>query len=86
MLEMGHKTGLLEVETANGPARIWLGDGQPLHAESEKAQGMEAALVLVGATRGRFRFDASAKLPERKLQMSMTELLLDASRQLDERR
>ena len=84
MLEMGHKTGLLEVETEHGPARIWLGDGQPLHAETEKAQGMEAAVVLVGATRGRFRYDASAPLPERKLQVSMTELLLDASRLHDE--
>jgi pSer/pThr/pTyr-binding forkhead associated (FHA) protein len=84
MLEMGRKTGLLEVGTEQGPARIWLGDGQPLHAETEKAQGMDAATVLVGATHGRFRFDAGAALPERKLQMSMTELLLDASRQLDE--
>lgn len=84
MLEMGHKSGLLEVETDQGPARIWLGDGQPVHAETEKADGMEAAVVLVAATRGRFRFDAGAKLPERKLQASMTELLLEASRQLDE--
>jgi len=84
MLEMGHKSGLLEVETDQGPARIWLGDGQPLHAETEKADGMEAAVVLVGATRGRFRFDAGAKLPARKLDTSMTELLLEASRQIDE--
>jgi len=84
MLEMGRKTGLLEVETDAGPARLWLGDGQPLHAATEKATGMEAALVLVGATRGRFRFDASAPLPERTFATSMTELLLEASRQLDE--
>jgi len=84
MLEMGHKTGLLEVETEQGPARIWLGSGQPLHAETEKLQGMEAAITLVGATRGRFRYDASAPLPERVLQISMTELLLDASRLHDE--
>ena len=63
MLEMGHKSGLLEVETDQGPARIWLGEGQPLHAETEKADGLEAAVVLVGATRGRFRFDAGADAP-----------------------
>jgi len=84
MLELGHKTGLLEVETDQGPARIWLGDGQPFHAETEKANGMEAAVVLVGVSRGRFRFDAGAKLPERTLRASMTELLLEASRQIDE--
>ncbi len=85
MLEMGHKTGKLEVETEHGAVRIWLGDGQPLHVETEKAQGMEAAVVLVGATRGRFVYDPSAPLPERKLQLSMTELLLDASRLDDEK-
>jgi pSer/pThr/pTyr-binding forkhead associated (FHA) protein len=84
MLEMGRKTGLLEIETDAGPARLWLGDGQPLHAATEKSAGMEATLTLVSATRGRFRFDASAPLPERTLQCSMTELLLEASRQIDE--
>ena len=84
MLEMGRKSGRLEVETDVGPARIWLGDGQPMHAETEKTDGMEAAVALIGATRGRFRFDAGAVIPERKLAVSMTELLLEASRQMDE--
>jgi hypothetical protein len=55
-----------------------------VHAATEKADGLGAALVLVGASRGRFRFDANALLPERKLEISMTELLLEASRMLDE--
>lgn len=84
MLEMGHKSGVLEVTTDAGPVRMWLGDGQPLHAESEKARGMEAVLGIVGATRGAFRFEAGADPRERTLLMSMTELLLEASRQLDE--
>ncbi len=86
MLEMGHKTGLLEVETDQGPARIWVGSGEPLHAATEKAEGLDAALVLIGATRGRFHFDAGAPLPERTLEISMTELLLETSRRLDESR
>jgi len=86
MLEMGHKTGLLEVQTDAGPARIWLGDGQPLHAETEKASGLDAAIVLVGASRGRFGFDPGAEPSERTLDISMTELLLEASRQVDEGR
>ncbi len=84
MLEMGHKSGVLEVAAESGPVRIWLGDGQPLHAETEKARGMEAALDAVGASSGAFRFDAGADPRERTLLMSMTELLLEASRQLDE--
>jgi pSer/pThr/pTyr-binding forkhead associated (FHA) protein len=84
MLEMGHKSGVLEIAADAGPVRMWLGDGQPLHAETEKARGMDAALSVVGATRGAFRFEARADPRERTLLMSMTELLLEASRQLDE--
>jgi pSer/pThr/pTyr-binding forkhead associated (FHA) protein len=86
MLEMGHKSGVLEVATDAGPGRIWLGDGQPLHAATEKATGMEAALAVVGATRGAFHFAAGEDPPERSFSSSMTELLLEASRQLDESR
>lgn len=84
MLEMGHKSGVLEVAAEAGPARIWLGDGQPVHAETEKARGMEAALEVVGASRGPFQFRAGEAPPAHSLVGSMTELLLDASRQLDE--
>jgi pSer/pThr/pTyr-binding forkhead associated (FHA) protein len=84
MLEMGHKTGLLELETDQGPARFWLGSGQPLHAETEKARGRDAALELVALSRGRFRFETAAPLPERTITLAMTELLLEGSRLLDE--
>ncbi|HTO05866.1 MAG TPA: DUF4388 domain-containing protein [Myxococcota bacterium] len=84
MLEMGHKSGVLEVTADSGPVRLWLGDGQPLHAENEKARGMEAALAAVGSTRGSFRFEAGSDARERTLLMSMTEFLLEASRQIDE--
>ena len=84
MLEMGHKTGELEITADTGLVHLWLGDGQPLHAESEKARGMDAAMAIVGTTRGAFRFVANVDAPARSLEVSMTELLLEASRQLDE--
>jgi len=84
MLEMGRKSGVLEVATDAGPARVWLGEGQPVHAESEKAQGMDAAIAVVGATRGAFQFRAGENPPAHSLVGTMTELLLEASRQLDE--
>ena len=84
MLEMGHKSGVLEVATDAGPAHLWLADGQPVHAETEKARGMDAALAIVGATRGGFQFGAGEQPPAHSLAGSMTELLLEASRQIDE--
>jgi pSer/pThr/pTyr-binding forkhead associated (FHA) protein len=84
MLEMGHKSGVLEILAESGPVRLWLGDGQPVHAETDKARGLEAAIVAIGATRGEFSFQAGTDVPERTLLMSMTELLLEASKELDE--
>jgi hypothetical protein len=84
MLELSRKSGRLAVDGEQGAVQLWLGDGQPLHAQSEKASGMEAVLALIGATRGRFRFEAAPPPPQRTLHTSMTELLLEASRQLDE--
>lgn len=77
LLEVGQKTGLLEIETDHGPMRFWLEWGQPLHAETKTARGAEAARALLATTRGQFRFDTNAPLPERTLLQSMTELLLN---------
>ena len=84
MLEFGNKTGVLTIEGDGEPGRIWLEDGVPVHAESEKQVGFNAALAIVGASHGRFRFEPHASTPERSVQASVTELLLEASRLMDE--
>lgn len=84
MLEMGSKSGRLEIESDDGPCRIWLLDGRPIHAEAPKTAGFEAARILIGLERGRFRFEAAAPPPDCTLNASLTELLLEASRLFDE--
>ncbi|HTO69322.1 MAG TPA: FHA domain-containing protein [Myxococcota bacterium] len=84
MLEMGHKSGVLEISADDGLVRIWLGDGQPLDAESEKARGVDAALAVVGLSSGAFRFVANVDAPARTIDIAMTELLLEGSRLFDE--
>lgn len=84
ILEMGRKTGCLHTETDAGPGRIWLHEGAPHHAETKLQRGFEAAVSVVHATDGRFRFEAGASAPARTIEASVTELLLEASRLLDE--
>lgn len=84
MIEMGHKSGLLEVDTPEGAFRLWIGSGQPLHAESDSAKGIDAAFALVGLQAGHFRFELGRDPSERSIEISMTELLLEGSRLLDE--
>ena len=84
MLEMGGKTGLLTIDADDGPLRAWLESGRAIHAETEKESGFEAALVLASVEAGRFDFATDIVPPERSMDASVTEVLLEASRILDE--
>jgi pSer/pThr/pTyr-binding forkhead associated (FHA) protein len=84
ILEMGRKTGCLHVESDHGAGRIWLAAGAPVHSETKLQRGFDAAVSLVHAASGRFRFESGAQAAERTIQASVTELLLEASRLLDE--
>ena len=83
-LEMGRKTGLLRVHSELGPGRLWLGDGAPIHAESQSQRGFEAAIEIVQATSGSFTFEPGGIATERTIDATLTGLLLEASRRLDE--
>ena len=83
-LEMGRKTGLLRVDSELGPGRFWLGDGTPIHAETESQRGFEAAIEIVQATSGSFSFEPDLIATERSIDSTVTALLLEASRRLDE--
>jgi pSer/pThr/pTyr-binding forkhead associated (FHA) protein len=85
VLEMGRKTGVLRLDAPeSGEGRIWLVEGAPVHAETEKQQGFDAAARLVNVERGSFRFEPGAKIPDTTIRASVTELLLEASRLKDE--
>jgi hypothetical protein len=86
MLEMGTQSGVLTVTAADGVQRIWLASGRLVHAETEKLRGVEAALAVAQATAGRFEFQAGEPAPTRSMQSSVTEIVLEASRLLDEAR
>jgi len=84
ILELGRKTGCLLIESDDGPGRIWLYEGTPTHAETKLQRGFDAAVSVVHAARGRFRFEPGARAQERTIEASVTELLLEATRLLDE--
>jgi predicted component of type VI protein secretion system len=84
LLELGHKTGLLRIDSDAAPGKLWLRAGDPIHAETKHQVGFDAAVALVQATAGRFAFEPNSALPEPTIEASVTHLLLEASRQLDE--
>ena len=84
ILEMGRKTCLLAIDAEAGLGRLWLRDGAPIHAETKDQSGFDAAMTLVGATSGRFAFTPQFDSPEPTIDASITELLLESARRIDE--
>jgi pSer/pThr/pTyr-binding forkhead associated (FHA) protein len=86
ILEMGRKSGVLEMNSDGAPGHLWFRDGDPIHAETKDQVGFDAAIALVFAKSGRFTFEPSTEFPKATIQASVTQLLLEASRQIDEGR
>jgi pSer/pThr/pTyr-binding forkhead associated (FHA) protein len=84
MLEMGSQSGCLAVETDDGEGWMWLEAGRLVHAETAKQNGLEAAVSLAQTQAGRFDFAPGSPTPERSFQASVTEVILEATRRLDE--
>jgi hypothetical protein len=85
ILEMGRKTGVVQIDCEEGVGRLWLIDGCPVHGETKSQKGFDAALSLVNSTAGRFSFEPEVRSDETTIEATVTELLLEASRALDER-
>lgn len=86
MLDIGQKTGVLDVTSPTGRARLWLRMGRPIHAECGEKRGFDAAIEIARFAVGRFFFEPGGTLPETTISTGMSELLLESSRQMDESR
>ena len=84
MLELEQKTGVLEVESTAGKARLWMESGRPVHAECGEQRGLEAALEIAALRAGRFVLAADPAPPPRSIELPMMEVVLEASRRMDE--
>jgi pSer/pThr/pTyr-binding forkhead associated (FHA) protein len=84
MLEMGRQCGCLAVESNGDEGFLWLDAGRVVHAECAKARGFDAALAIAQASSGRFDFAPNSPTPERSFDASVTEVILEATRLLDE--
>jgi hypothetical protein len=86
VLEMGRKSGILEINAEELSCKLWIQDGMPVHAKSNKQSGFDAALGVVNLEVGRFRFDAQTVSVDATIACTVTELLLEGCRLLDESR
>jgi pSer/pThr/pTyr-binding forkhead associated (FHA) protein len=84
ILEMGRKTGVLVLDSDGSSGKLWLRRGDPIHAQTKSQVGFDAALALVHARSGRFTFEPEVAPDTTTIEATVTELLLEASRRLDE--
>ena len=84
LMEMNRSTGRLDVRSGDVAASVWFESGHPVHAISEKNAGFDALVVLVGLREGQFVFSAGEMAPEKTVQASVTEVLMEACRLEDE--
>ncbi|MFQ5417537.1 MAG: DUF4388 domain-containing protein [Myxococcota bacterium] len=84
ILELGHKTGALQIDCENGEGLLWLREGRPVHAETKSQKGFDAAMAMVNAQSGHFSFEPDTSAPQHTIEASITELLLESARELDE--
>ncbi|MGE0546325.1 MAG: response regulator [Kofleriaceae bacterium] len=83
LLEIGHRTGVLEVAFGSALGRIHVRDGALIQAEFGSVRGIAAFFALVRCERVHFRFEVRPVEGPRVIDRSISQLLLDAAVQAD---
>jgi hypothetical protein len=85
VLEMERRTGVLELRGAGQGARVFLRDGQVVHAEIRGgARGADAVFELLGWVDGGFIFRVAEVTAANEVGLTTPMLLLEAARRADE--
>ncbi|MEZ4360971.1 MAG: DUF4388 domain-containing protein [Kofleriaceae bacterium] len=79
LLDLAKHTGRLEIASSREPGVIELVDGQILHAELGRLQGIEALAVILRVARGWFRVQRAEPTPRRTIEGTTTQSMLDAT-------
>jgi len=85
-LNLSQKTGVLTLTLSEGPAMLYLRDGNLINATYKSFEGKQAICEAVKEQEGRFKFDPNLPGDQKNTPIMgpMMEILLDTSRMLDE--
>jgi hypothetical protein len=84
MLSSGHRSGRLEVHNAGKSGQLYLENGIIVHAVSGAQLGERAVYTLMGWLEGDFSFMPDVPSPERSIETTTEQLLLEAARQAEQ--
>jgi hypothetical protein len=84
LIQMGKKTGALEVHSDNDIGNIFFSEGTATHAAATDIQGDEAVNRILRWRQGSFAFKPDLTTDQRSIQAPLQHLVLEAARQIDE--
>jgi hypothetical protein len=84
LVAVSGKTGVFVLKNGAEQGRIYLDRGQIVHAVVGKYRGEQAVYELARWFSGEFVFEPGTEAPERSIEKSNTNLLMEAARQIDE--
>lgn len=85
LLSNARRSGCLEIMRPDGSGRVFLADGEVVHASVPGLEGDEALLAALGWPDGEFLFVSDRAADRRTVRQPLQALLLEAARRLDER-
>jgi len=83
---LNHFSGMVRVTSLGRTGHIYFLDGEVVHAEANGASGEEAVRTVIAWADGTFEPFPNTTTLKRTIQKRLSHLLLDAHRELDERR
>ena len=84
MLSSGHRSGRLEIHNAGKTGELYLDDGIIMHAVTGTQLGEKAVFTLMGWLEGDFSFTPDVASPEKSIETTTEQLLLEAARQAEQ--
>jgi hypothetical protein len=84
LIHLGKKNGALEIETEGDRGEIYFENGKVLYAKTTKKMGEDSIHQILRWSVGKFLFSPEKTAPERKMDIPIQNLILDAAKQIDE--
>lgn len=84
LIQMGKKTGALEVHADSDLGNIYFSEGAAVHAAATDIQGDEAVNRILRWRQGSFAFRPDMTTDQHSIQAPLQHLVLEAARQIDE--
>lgn len=84
LIHLGKKNGALEIEIEGDRGEIYFENGKVLYAKTRNKMGEDSIHEILRWSEGKFLFSPEKIAPERKMNIPIQNLILDAAKQIDE--